>query len=808
MQARLQRIGGNEQKEKNDTMNPETNYAEFEARLRATTTQVTRSTNRLPIEDLSFHRTSSSQFSTSLDEESNRILSLTNSLLKAATRDTEVRTPPTLRSADSVDDHWHGVVDVIDALLERADACFDEFTGVIKKLSPSQQEQGQAAAAAAAAAAAKKSSAGKFPTVYDYGPSKIPKPQVLFARPVDNSGEAVFQPLLKSKPHAIVPLEESVEGEEKNPYETEIKAAKYPSSAYAVADPIEYLPFESTKATFVDSMDGVMEMLAELKTAKEIAIDLEHHDVHSYHGLVSLMQISTREKDWVVDTLKPWRDDLQVLNEVFADPEIIKVFHGASMDIIWLQRDLGLYVVGLFDTYHASCALELPRRSLKFLLHRFVDFEADKRYQMADWRIRPLPEGMFDYARSDTHYLLYIFDHLRNELISNSTHKNNLIDYVLEHSKTEALQRYERPVYDAATGQGPGGWYDYLSRNSGGFNKEQFAVFRAVHQWRDEVAREEDEGVQCVFPKHMLYKLATVMPMDMRALYRTLSPMTPITKNRSGRLLEVIKQAKAAGVEGPEWRDFAKPSRAKPDGDGLLTPPATDYPTAKRYERSQFWGGVLDVEPQRSITPDVSVVAAAEALRLSLPLPPMPKTVAEVKVASASAPASESESKPESPTPITAPAAAAAAAATADPNEPFTVKELGGRRKRKAEDSRAEEKDVLLLDAPDDDDSTMDPESKKELKRQRRRERKMAKSGKPGGGGEGEEGGGGQEENKDYDEPFNYETADSVLNAKSAQPTGKADGSKAYNPYAKATEAPSAARKGKRMTSGKTLTFR
>ena len=71
-------------------------------------------------------------------------------------------------------------------------------------------------------------------------------------------------------------------------------------------------------------------MLAELKNAREIAVDLEHHDTHSYIGLVSLMQISTRDKDWVVDTLKPWREDLQVLNEVFTDPKILKV--GVSVE--------------------------------------------------------------------------------------------------------------------------------------------------------------------------------------------------------------------------------------------------------------------------------------------------------------------------------------------------------------------------------------------------------------------------------------------------------------------------------------------
>lgn len=66
-------------------------------------------------------------------------------------------------------------------------------------------------------------------------------------------------------------------------------------------------------------------MLDELKKASEIAVDLEHHDEHSFIGIVSLMQISTREKDWVIDTLKPWRHELEVLNEVFANPSITKV---------------------------------------------------------------------------------------------------------------------------------------------------------------------------------------------------------------------------------------------------------------------------------------------------------------------------------------------------------------------------------------------------------------------------------------------------------------------------------------------------
>jgi exosome complex exonuclease RRP6 len=58
------------------------------------------------------------------------------------------------------------------------------------------------------------------------------------------------------------------------------------------------------------------------------------------------------------------------------------------MDIIWLQRDCGLYIVGLFDTFHAAEFLGYSARSLAYLLKRFIDFDADKKYQLADWRIR------------------------------------------------------------------------------------------------------------------------------------------------------------------------------------------------------------------------------------------------------------------------------------------------------------------------------------------------------------------------------------------------------------------------------------
>ncbi|KAJ5692969.1 hypothetical protein N7462_002392 [Penicillium macrosclerotiorum] len=750
----------------------------FQEKLTSALVQVTRTVGQLSSEDLNFHRTSSSEFAESLDEQSERILALTSAVLKAATVGTGVAAPR-LENEDSVEDNWRGVVDVIDSLLEKADACLDEFTGVIKKLSPSQEEQ---------APAVKKTS--KFPTIYDYGPSKIPKPQLKFDHQPDNSDLGPFLPLLKNKPHANIPLKKSLEKKQvggafihPHPYENEIRNAQYPKSVYQTSPPIDYLAFNNTTATFVDTLDGVKEMLGELKKAQEIAIDLEHHDVHSYHGLVSLMQISTREKDWVVDTLQPWREELQILNEVFADPKILKVLHGSTMDIIWLQRDLGLYVVGMFDTFHAASALGFPKRSLKFLLNKFVNFEADKRYQMADWRVRPLPSGMFDYARSDTHYLLYIYDCLRNELIENSSNDASLIDYVQENSKNEALQRYERPVYDATNGQGPGGWFDLLSRNSGPISKEQFAVFRAVHQWRDEVARAEDEGWQCVFPKHMLFKLAQVMPLDMGTLLRTLSPVTPITKNRAMDLLAIIKEAKVAGATGPEWRDIAPRPKAILN-DVAIDAAEIEFPVAERYETSQFWGDVWEI--QETLAPkSYSDIASAEALRLSLPLPPMPTTISEAREKLGVQPSSK-------PVPVSEPAPVP----TPAPEEPkiFTVKELGGPRKRKVAQTEVPDQESSTSDSSENISNDTDSDTKQNEKL--RKEKKSKKSATSASQSESES------------TPFDYGAADSILNAPSASNRAVQPRKKPFNPYAKAMEAPWGARKQKRNDAGKSLTFR
>jgi exosome complex exonuclease RRP6 len=417
-------------------MDPSQDFKSLQEKIQASLVSTTKAVQRIASEDLGFQRTVNPSTGDRLEEQSTRLLSLSSDLLKSAAAATGQKNAGELEDTEDVDIQWRGIVDVIDGLLEKADICLDEYTGLVKRKSDFPENGPQ-----------QKKPKTTDRLDFNFRRANIIKPQTAFEQQVDNFAVGPWKPLLTRKPHAALPLEDSLgvavdennqqqydytlflpsltlkwagkplvelskkaragfqrkirnlrdmgatkdtDGQLrfKHPYETEILTLKYPETTYEIRDPIPYQPIDTTTATWVDTYEGVLEMLEELKGATEIAIDLEHHDYRSYHGLLSLMQISTRDKDWIVDTLRPWRHKLEVLNEVFADPKILKVFHGAFMDIIWLQRDLGLYIVGLFDTYHASSALGYSQRSLAYLLKSFVDFDADKKYQMADWRIR------------------------------------------------------------------------------------------------------------------------------------------------------------------------------------------------------------------------------------------------------------------------------------------------------------------------------------------------------------------------------------------------------------------------------------
>jgi len=256
----------------------------------------------------------------------------------------------------------------------------------------------------------------------------------------------------------------------------------------------------------------------------------------------------------VVDALA-LRSQLYQLNESFTNPDIVKVFHGAESDIIWLQCDFGVYVVNLFDTYHASHCLNYSQHSLAYLLKYLVNFNADKKYQLADWRIRPLPKEMLKYARDDTHYLLYIYDRMKNDLLANGNQDHNLMNSTLNRSKNTSLNVYHKDIYDEKEGRGRYGWASIIHRDPNALNGEQFAVLKAIHKWRDQTAREEDESPRYVMPNHILRRMAEVMPTDPQGVHGCCNPIPPLVRMYSMDIARLIEKTKTEFLKNKKEHD-------------------------------------------------------------------------------------------------------------------------------------------------------------------------------------------------------------------------------------------------------------
>ena len=69
-------------------------------------------------------------------------------------------------------------------------------------------------------------------------------------------------------------------------------------------------------------------------------------------------------------------------------------------------------------------------------------------------------------------------------------------------SKDVCLIRYEKPSYD------PEGYIKLYEKHSRSLTPQQLEVFRALHAWRDQVAREEDESTRCVATRYFHHHIA------------------------------------------------------------------------------------------------------------------------------------------------------------------------------------------------------------------------------------------------------------------------------------------------------------
>lgn len=293
------------------------------------------------------------------------------------------------------------------------------------------------------------------------------------------------------------------------------------ADAPAVAN-LVYLDAPANADRFLDSLAGV----------SALALDTEGASFHRFVDRIYLLQLSTRDRSAIIDPLGA--GPLKALGVLLEDQSVEIVLHDADYDLRLLHQDYGWSVSNIFDTRVAAQLLGIRAFGLAALLDRYFGVKLDKKYQRADWSMRPLTPGMLDYAAQDTRHLLDLRHRLADELRA----KGRWSWAAEEFARLEGTRWAAEDAADA-----------FLRvKGARDLSRRELAVLRELVQWRDGVAAGLDRATFRVVGNETLLEVARQAP-DSRDVLATIRGMPRgIAETRATDILRAVRR----GLDVPD----------------------------------------------------------------------------------------------------------------------------------------------------------------------------------------------------------------------------------------------------------------
>jgi len=276
--------------------------------------------------------------------------------------------------------------------------------------------------------------------------------------------------------------------------------------------------------------------------AGPLAVDTEGDSFHHYPEKVCLIQLSFGDRDVLVDPLADL--DPAPLSAVFANREIRKILHGADYDLRVLDRDFGLRIHGLFDTMIAARLVGETAFGLAALLERHLGVRVDKRFQRADWSLRPMPAEMQNYAVSDTRHLEELAGLLEKQLET----LGRLAWAAEEFVRMEGVRWSQ-------AGDDPDAFFKM--KRARGASPRQWAIVRELVRFRERLARSRDRPPFRIFSDEALVAVVQRAPRRQDQLHDV--PRLP-RSFFSGRSADELLEAVERGLAVPEG-ELPQPKR-------------------------------------------------------------------------------------------------------------------------------------------------------------------------------------------------------------------------------------------------------
>jgi len=309
--------------------------------------------------------------------------------------------------------------------------------------------------------------------------------------------------------------------------------------------------FGDTPLIMIEDQQGLDDLVDRLKSAPVLGIDTESDSFYSYREKVCLIQLSDLEADYIVDPLSV--PDMSPLAPILANPDVVKILHGADYDVVCLKRDFDFHIHGLFDTLIAAQMLGMPRIGLADLINRFFGHEIDKQYQRHDWSRRPLLPEHLDYARGDTHFLLALRELMTRQLVAAGRMR-----HMREECKLQEQREWVGRPFD------PDGYLRMKKVDT--LDDTGKRILKRLYVYRDDTAKRLNRPVFKIIPDQVLVQVAQAKPKNSNALDKLFSSKSAMKRRHGQALVKAVAEGAEDDFKIPRVHRQHKKKKKKPAG--------------------------------------------------------------------------------------------------------------------------------------------------------------------------------------------------------------------------------------------------
>ena len=177
----------------------------------------------------------------------------------------------------------------------------------------------------------------------------------------------------------------------------------------------------NTQYQLVTTAEELRRAVDELFHKHAVGLDTETTELDPYLGRLRLIQLASPDGVYIVD-LNRFADadlksgaEMEPLRQLLTAPRPIKIAHNAKFDAKFIKHNLGVDIVGIFDTLLASQIVSAggleDRHGLNAIAERYLNEAVDKSERLSNWEFE-LSESQLQYAARDAAVLLPLRDKL------------------------------------------------------------------------------------------------------------------------------------------------------------------------------------------------------------------------------------------------------------------------------------------------------------------------------------------------------------------------------------------------------------